>query len=821
MISHQSSFPALQKALIGRENELSLIKSLLVSNSVSWLTLTGTGGVGKTHLSIEAAHLLSETFQRIEVVPLATLTGAHQVVPEIARTLGLRVPTGAALAAHLESLTGPHQLLLVLDNCEHVAAGFTDISRLLGHSRGVQILATSRSPLNLAGEHILPVLPLALPERAKTLDEIKRVHSVAFFVSRARASRPGFNLTEANANTVAQICARLDGLPLALELAAARIRVVAPDGLLSLLSDRLNVLIGGPRDAPERQRTLRDTIGWSYNLLTEDERVALQQAAVFVGGFDLDSCAAVLGADQLVALDRVQQLVDHGLVVPVESNQPRFRMLETIREFALEQLEQSGHAASASLAHARYFAQLANTAGTELTGPEQGLWLDRLELELHNFRAALTWSPTGATPEPMTLSLSLASDLWRFWVSRGLLVEGRAWLKRIMNQPGFEKVEIGERARSYQLLGNMALDQGDLADAKSMYERSLVLSAESENPTWIASAHNGLGLVAYYQTNYPDARRHHEIALKLRRDSTDRVGLGNSLNNLGITWNAEGDYERAMAYAREGMQVRRENGDTGAIGYSLFALADIALNQDKTAEAHQLLNQSLDVFKQVGDQLGIAYISSTQAIVFHEQHDDLRAAALLEDALQIRRGLGDRRGSIECLENIAGVLTSLGKTDRAVTLFAVAESARKSSGLPGRPVEVVRVERERQKAQNALSDVSFATAWSTGDLMALDSAIDQTLLLLRTILESVPSDQVGHASGAQSANSNGVARTAALTAREREVLRLLTQGKANQAIAEELSISTRTVETHVAKILEKLGVKSRSAAVAIAVQEQV
>ncbi|MGH2549599.1 MAG: helix-turn-helix transcriptional regulator, partial [Thermomicrobiales bacterium] len=760
-------------------------------------------------------------FQRIEVIPLATLTAAHQVVPEIARTLGLRVPTGAALAAHLETLTIPYQLLLVLDNCEHVAAGFPDISRLLGHSRGVQILATSRSPLNLAGEHILPVLPLALPERAKTFDEIKRVHSVAFFVSRARASRPGFSLTETNADTVAQICARLDGLPLALELAAARIRVVAPDGLLSLLSDRLNILIGGPRDAPERQRTLRDTIGWSYNLLTEEERVALQQTAIFVGGFDLDSCAAVLGADQLVALDRVQQLVDQGLVVPVESNHPRFRMLETIREFALEQLDRSGLGAAASLAHARYFAKFASLASVELTGPEQGAWLDRLEMELHNFRAALTWSTTNATPEAMPLSLGIASDLWRFWVSRGLLVEGRAWLKRIMNQPGFESVEMSERARSYQLLGNMALDQGDLADAKSMYERSLVLSSESGNSTSIASANNGLGLVAYYQANYRDARRHHEIALEIRRETTDRVGLGNSLNNLAITWNAEGDYERAITYAREGMQVRRENGDTGAVGYSLFALADIAFNQGKIAEAHQLLNQSLDVFKQVGDQLGIAYISSTQAILFHEQHEDLRAIGLLNDALQIRRGLGDRRGSIECLENIAGVLSSLGKIDRAITLFAVAESARKSSGLPARPVEVVRVERERQKAQNALSDVNFATAWSTGDLMELEAAIDRTLLLLRTILEAAPSNPVGRTLGAPAANVNGVVQTASLTARERDVLRLLTQGKANQAIAQELSIGTRTVETHVAKILEKLGVKSRSAAVAIAVQEQV
>lgn len=820
MIAQRSSLPSIQKTLIGRENELSLIHSLLVANHVSWLTLTGTGGVGKTHLSIEAANALSESFERIEFIPLASLNEPEQVAPEIARRLGLREPTAAALAAGFESLTHPRQLLLVLDNCEHISSGFMAISRLLGHSHGVQILATSRSPLNLAGEHILPVLPLGLPERAKTLDEIKRAHSVMFFVSRARASRPGFSLTESNAPTIAEICARLDGLPLALELAAARIRVVPPDGLLTLLSDRLNVLIGGPRDAPERQRTLRDTIGWSYNLLGDDERVALQQAAVFVGGFDLESCAAVIGADQLVALDRIQHLADHGLVVPVESNQPRFRMLETIREFALEQLERSGLADSTAIAHARYFVQLTKQASNELTGPNQGSWLDRLELELHNFRLTLSWATESPHPEATELGLGLAGDLWRFWVSRGLLVEGRSWLKRMMDRPDFEQIELQDRARSFQLLGNMALDQGDLDDAKAMYEQSLTLSIACENPVWIASANNGLGLVAYYQADYATSRRHHEIALEIRRGLTDRVGLGNSLNNLGVTWNAEGDYERAITYAREGMQVRRENGDTGAVGYSLYVLADIAFNQGKIAEANQLFEQSLDVFKRVGDQLGIAYISSSQAVLFHEERQELRAAQLLAEALQIRRGLGDRRGSIECLEAIAAVLIALGKADRGVTLFAVAETARSSNGLPGRPIDIARLDRDRDKARNTLSDTSFTTAWSTGELMALDSAIDQTLLLLRNMLETMPAEVAGQSPGAASPPAQSPSRTASLTAREREVLQLLTDGKSNAAIAAELSIGSRTVESHVAKILEKLGVKSRSAAVAIAVQER-
>jgi non-specific serine/threonine protein kinase len=811
MIAQDLSFPALQKTLIGRESELSLIRSLLVENEVGWLTLTGTGGVGKTHLSIEAAGEFASSFARVELVPLANLTQPQQIIPELARALGLRAPTATALAAYADTLTEPRQLLLVLDNCEQIAAGFAALARVLGHSRGTQILATSRSPLNLAGEHILPVLPLGLPERAKTLDDLRRVESISFFVNRARASRPGFSLTEQNARTIGDICARLDGLPLAMELAAARIRVVSPDGLLALLSDRLSVLVGGPRDAPERQRTLRDTIAWSYNLLGEEERVALCQIAIFAGGFDLDACAAVIGVDPLVALDRLQQLVDHGLVAPVESTQPRFRMLETIREFAQEQLRLRGLWEIVSREHARYFARLAREGAPHLTGPDQGLWQDRLETELHNLRLALSWSTTSNHPDAMALSLGMATDLWRFWVSRGLLTEGRGWLRRTMQLDAFASVAVAERARASQMLGNMALDQGDLLDARAMYEQSLVLSTEAEDPVQIASANNGLGLVAYYQADYPEARHRHELALSIRRDLTDRVGLGNSLNNLGVTWNAEEEYERAIDYVREGLHVRRENGDTGAVGYSLFALADILFNQGKTAEAQSLYGESLTIFKQVGDQLGIGYIATAQGNLLHQRKEDLPSAQLLSEALQIRRGLGDRRGSIECLEIIAGVLTGLGKADRAVTLFALTAAARESAGLPNRPIDLRRLTRDRDAAHNMLSDSSVVAATAAGQSMALDTAIDQTLLLLRGVLEQAPR---------AAARPDASKKTAALTTREREVLALLTQGKSDAAIAAELSIGSRTVETHVARIREKLGVKSRSAAVAIAVQEQ-
>jgi len=822
MAQLRAPLPMLQRPLIGRSSELALARELLLDVGVRWLSLTGTGGVGKTHLALSLGNEVADLFEQAAFVPLAAVDDPELVLPSIAHGLGLAEPTERALAAFLDALDRPRQLLLLVDNCEHVADGFEIAGRLLTSSPGVQVLATSRSPLHLAEEHTVPLAPFDLPGPDDSFDRIRRSESVQFFVSRARSSRPGFELTAANAPVIADICARLDGLPLALELAAARLRMISPEALRHLLTDRLDVLVGGPRDAPERQRTLRNAISWSYGLLSQDEQRFLEALSVFAGGFDLAAASAVVGENPVDTLEKIAILVDHGLITPVGSGeQPRFRLLATIREFVIERLELSGNLAAARSAHARYFAALARTVAPELTGPNQGVWARRLELELNNFRVANAWlsqsDPTDA--EAAQLRVGLANDLWRFWVTRGLLNEGRAWLEAAVRAPGFALVDLPLQASAHQQIGNMALDQGDLDAAQEHFEMNRAICDAIGEEAGLASASNGLGLVAYYRGDYAESRRRHTLALSIRRHLNDSLGLGNSLNNLGVTAIAEREYDRALEYIREGLAIRQANGDHGAVGYSTYALASAAFAQGRLDEARLLLGQCHDIFTQVADQLGIAYVRSSLGYLEHDEQRDVEAAEAFAEALGIRKVLGDRRGCLESIEGIAAVLGTLGHEELGVTLFSVAAAIRQHFGLPNRPIDAERHARELKGLRTRLGRARFATAWTAGEVLSFDIAINRALNALDAVAQehvASPSPDVDSSDG-----RTGPLRTATLTRRERDVLRLLIEGKANSEIADQLFIGQRTVETHVGNILTKLDVKSRSAAVAIAVLERI
>jgi non-specific serine/threonine protein kinase len=811
----------MQRPLIGRSSEITLARELLLDIGVPWLTLTGTGGVGKTHLALSLANLISEDYELAAFVPLAALDDPDLVLPSIAHSLGLAEPSERALVAYLDGFDAPKRLLLLIDNCEHVAPGFEVAGHLLTSSPGVQVVATSRAPLHLAEEHCLPLAPFDLPASGDSFEKIRRSESVQFFMTRARSSRPGIEISELNAGVIADICARLDGLPLAMELAAARLRMISPEALRHLLTDRLDVLVGGPRDAPERQRTLRNAINWSYDLLSDDEQQFLETVSVFAGGFMLDACSAVTGQDTMAVLERIAALVDHGLIAPVGSGEhPRFRLLATIREFALERLDLRGRTAKVRAAHARHYAELAMQVAPELTGPNQGIWARRLELDLNNFRAANAWLTQcdPSDPEAAKLRVRLANDLWRFWVTRGLLIEGRSWLEAAIHAPGFALVDLELQAQAHQQLGNMALDQGDLDTAQEHFEMNRAICDATGNEGGLASANNGLGLVAYYRGDHAEARHRHELALGIRRGLTDQVGLGNSLNNLGVTANAERSYDRAAEYIREGLTVRQANGDHGAVGYSLYALADTAFAQGRLDEARLLLNQCLDTFTQVGDQLGIAYVRSSLGYLAHDEHHDVEAAASFGEALGIRKALGDRRGCLESIEGIAAVLGALSHAALGVTLFAVAATIRQQFGLPNRPIDAERHARELKELRASLGRTSFAIAWTSGEVLPLDLAINRALSAAETVKQEQAEKRTSRATDAQ--DRPVPLRTASLTRRERDVLRLLTEGKANAEIAEELFIGQRTVETHVGNILTKLDVKSRSAAVAVAILER-
>ncbi len=470
MAQLRAPLPMLQRPLIGRDRQIAFARRLLLEDGVPWLTLTGTGGVGKTHLALSIGNQIAQEYDQVAFVPLAGISDPLLVQPSIAHALGLGEAAETALIDYLESFDAPHRTLFVIDNCEHVASGFDQVAVLLNAAAGVQVLAPSRAPLRLSDEQILPLSPLALPSTGGSFDNLRNAESVHFFVSRAGTSRPGFELTPENGPVIADICARLDGLPLAMELAAARLRVMSAEALAALLDERLDVLVDGPRDAPERQRTLRNAISWSYQLLSPEEQDFLRKSSVFSGTFDLAAAAAVAECTLPVALDRIAMLVDHGLLVPTGmGDQARFRQLVTIRDFTRAELLEHDPDRRAFDAHAAYYLDLAHRIAPELTGPDQGIWARQLELELNNFRAANTW--LGARPlddlEALAGRTKLAIDLWRFWVARGMLSEGRSWAEAVTLHTAFDQMEPVLRATAFQHLGNMALDQGDLdaADA--------------------------------------------------------------------------------------------------------------------------------------------------------------------------------------------------------------------------------------------------------------------------------------------------------------------------------------------------------------------
>jgi predicted ATPase/class 3 adenylate cyclase len=689
--SRPNNLPIQPTVLIGRERELEMVRERLLRPEVRLLTLTGPGGTGKTRLGLQAAAELLEDFpDGVFFVPLAAIGDPGLVPSTIAQALGVGEVGEKPLIETLKDHLRGKRLLLMLDNFEQVIEATPLLEELMTAAHGLKVLVTSRTALRLYGERQFAVGPLSVPDTTKHYPDVaalSQYEAVRLFVERAQDSKPDFSVTNENALAVAEICARLDGLPLAVELAAARIRLLTPQAMLSRLSNRMKLLTGGARNLPERQRTLRGAIEWSYSLLEEEEQTLFQRLGVFAGGRTLEAIETVCDAEgdlEMDVLDGVESLVDKSLLRQEEGpeGEPRFVMLETIHEFAREKLKESGEAEEIKRAHAEFFLALTEEAEPELTGPDQASWFRRLEAEHDNVRVALSWALGGGDAE---LGLRLFGALMYYWSYRGHLSEGASWIEQALH--GNRGASVPVRAKVLRTAGVLANDQGDHERSESFLEESAALYREIDDKRGLARALNNLGNNVADGGDWRRAEALYQESVDLARELRDKERLSQAVNNLGWAALCQEHYERATEALEEGLAVAQSQGDQGLVGAIDLNLGWVALGQGDDARASALFGEALERFRMLEDPLNIA----------------------------------------ECLEGFAGLAGAQGEGERAARLYGAAASLRKSLGAPLLPGDRPRYERQLSAARSLVAEDVWEAAWLEGHAMTLDQAVSYAL----------------------------------------------------------------------------------------------
>jgi predicted ATPase/DNA-binding CsgD family transcriptional regulator len=754
------NLPSELSSFVGRDKELAEVRRLLENNRL--LTLTGSGGCGKTRLALAAASELVERFEDgVWLVELASLAEPSLVPQAVAFTLGVRERPGSSLTEALSDYLRTRKLLLILDNCEHLIDACAELAEAWLHScPALRVFATSREALGITGEIAWPVPSLSLPDlrRLPDVESLPRYESARLFVERATTVKPNFKLTEQNAPAVAQVCYRLDGIPLAIELAAARTKVLSVEEISARLGDSFRLLAAGSRTAMPHQRTLHATMDWSHELLGQKERVVFRRLSVFAGGFTLEAAESICAGEDPQRdemLELLSQLIDKSLVVALEPHgATRYRLLETIRQYGRERLEEAGEAARVRERHAGYYLALAEEAEPELKGERQVTWLERLETEHDNLRVTMAWLLGRGESED---AARLGWALWLFWGIRTHLAEGRRSMERALSTKGSVAMSASARAKALFVAGMMSNYQGDHLSAEPLVQECLRLFQELGDKLGTAYALSNSGYVALGQGRYQQAVAVIEEAADLFLEEGEKWGAAIELGFLAVAWRNQGDHERAKRLAKRGLAISREIGERQATTSALYTLAILAQTEG----------------------------------------EDERARDLFEEGLILSAELGNEADVAHCLEGLASVYGAEGRIVRAARLWGAEETLLEKledavyTYVPDRALH----RRQVAAAGSQLDEAAWIAAWTEGRSMSLEQAVEYALEREPAPEPAAPEPY-----------------PAGLSAREADVLRMVATGMTNAEVAEKLFLSSRTVDWHLGSIYRKLGLHSRTEA---------